>query len=46
MPGGFIAGLGMDIIEVSLYMLNHMRTFAESKVAIASDGPGAELQKS
>ena len=46
MPGGFIAGLGMDIIEASLYMLNHMRTFAESKVAIASDGPGAELQKS
>ena len=45
LPGGFVACLGMDIVEASLYMLNHMRTFAESKVAIASDGPGAERQK-
>lgn len=45
LPGGLIAGLGMDIAEASLYVLNRMRTFAESKVAIASDGPGAEHQK-
>ncbi len=45
LSGGFIAGLGMDIVEASLYMLNQMRTFAESKVTIASDGPGAERQK-
>ena len=35
----------MDIAEASLYMLNYMRTFAESKVAIASDGPGAARQQ-
>ena len=45
LPGGLIAGLGMDIAEAALYMLNYMRTFAESKVAIASDGPGAERQQ-
>ena len=45
LPGGLIAGLGMDMAEASLYMLNQMRTFAESKVAIASDGPGAERQQ-
>ncbi len=45
LPGGLIAGLGMDIAEAALYMLNYMRTFAESKVAIASDGPGAQRQQ-
>ncbi|SHK48335.1 nicotinate-nucleotide--dimethylbenzimidazole phosphoribosyltransferase [Selenomonas ruminantium] len=45
LPGGLIAGMGMDIADASLYMLNHMRTFAESKVAVASDGPGAERQQ-
>ena len=45
LPGGLIAGLGMDIAEASLYMLNNMRTFTESKVPIASDGPGAERQQ-
>ncbi|MCR5756411.1 MAG: nicotinate-nucleotide--dimethylbenzimidazole phosphoribosyltransferase [Selenomonas sp.] len=45
MPGGLVASLGMDIAEASLYMLNDMRTFAECKVAIASDGPGAKRQK-
>ena len=45
LSGGLIASLGMDISEASLAMLNKMRTFAESKVAIASDGPGAERQQ-
>ena len=45
LPGGLIAGMGMDIADASLYMLNHMRTFAESKVAIANDGPGADRQQ-
>lgn len=45
MPGGLIAIQGMDIAEASLYALNYMRTFAESKVAIASDGPGADHQQ-
>ena len=45
LPGGLIASLGMDIAESSLYALNNMRTFTESKVAIASDGPGADKQQ-
>lgn len=45
LSGGLIASLGMDIGEAALTMLNKMRTFAESKVATASDGPGAERQQ-
>ena len=46
LSGGLLAGLGMDIGEASLAMLNDMRTFTECKVAIACDGPGAEKQQS
>ena len=45
LPGGLLATLGMDIAEAALYMLNDMRTFAESKVAIACDGPGTGRQQ-
>ncbi|SFT85160.1 nicotinate-nucleotide-dimethylbenzimidazole phosphoribosyltransferase [Selenomonas sp. GACV-9] len=44
LPGGIIASLGLDITEAALHMLNGMRTFAETKVAVASDGPGAGRQ--
>lgn len=44
LPGGIIAMLGLRIVYASLYMLNEMKTFAETKVSIASDGPGAGKQ--
>ncbi len=43
-PGGLTAMLGLRIVYASLYMLNKMKTFAETKVSIANDGPGAEKQ--
>ena len=44
MPGGLIASLGFELIDASLHILNDMRTFAETKVATATDGPGALRQ--
>lgn len=44
-PGGVTASLGIGLIDASLHMLNDMRTFAETKVAVASDGPGAGKQR-
>ncbi len=44
LEGGFISCLGMKIIDASLHMLNDMKTFRESGVAIANDGPGKERQ--
>ena len=42
---GITACAGALIVEAALAMLNHMKTFEETKVAIANDGPGAEKQK-
>ena len=44
LPGGILASLGMSITEAALHMLNDMRTFADTKVSIAHDGPGASKQ--
>lgn len=44
MPSGLIASLGFELIDASLHILNDMRTFAETKVATATDGPGALRQ--
>ncbi len=42
--GGCICALGMKLIDASLQMMKDMKTFAEAKVAIATDGPGAGIQ--
>ena len=42
--GGCIACLGIKIIDAALHMLNDMKTFAEARVAVAHDGPGAGRQ--
>ncbi len=43
-PGGVVASLGLKLVDAALHMLNDMKTFAEAKVPIAGDGPGAERQ--
>ena len=42
--GGCVCALGMKLIDASLQMLKDMKTFAEAKVAVANDGPGADIQ--
>lgn len=42
--GGCIASLGLRLVTASLQMLNHMKTFSETKVAAANNGPGAYRQ--
>ena len=42
---GITACAGALIIEAALAALNDMKTFEETKVAIANDGPGKEKQK-
>jgi nicotinate-nucleotide--dimethylbenzimidazole phosphoribosyltransferase len=42
--GGCLAALGLKLVDASLHMLNDMKTFAEAKVAVATDGPGAGRQ--
>ena len=42
---GITACAGALIIEAALAILNDMKTFEETKVAIANDGPGKEKQK-
>ncbi|WP_462332557.1 nicotinate-nucleotide--dimethylbenzimidazole phosphoribosyltransferase [Schwartzia sp. (in: firmicutes)] len=42
--GGCIACLGIKIIDAALHMLNDMKTFAEARVSVANDGPGAGRQ--
>lgn len=42
--GGCICSLGMKLIDASMQMMKDMKTFAEAKVAIANDGPGAGIQ--
>lgn len=38
------AALGISLLDASLHMLKDMKTFAEAKVAVAQDGPGALKQ--
>lgn len=42
--GGVISALGMKLIDAGLQMMKDMKTFAEAKVAIATDGPGKGIQ--
>lgn len=41
---GLAAACGLQIIRASLFMLNEMKTFNETNVSTASDGPGAKRQ--
>ena len=43
-PGGVAACLGLKLVDAALHMLNDMKTFAEAKVPVANDGPGAGRQ--
>ena len=43
--GGAIACLGFKIIDAALHILNDMKTFAETRVSVADDGPGANRQE-
>ncbi len=45
MDGGGVACLGISIIDAALHMLNDMKTFEETSVSIAADGPGAKKQQ-
>jgi nicotinate-nucleotide--dimethylbenzimidazole phosphoribosyltransferase len=42
---GIVACLGLSIVQAALFMLNDMKSFAETKVSIADDGPGAGKQQ-
>lgn len=44
LPGGAISCLGRSLVEASLHILNDMKTFAETSVATANDGPGSRRQ--
>lgn len=41
---GLTAACGLQIVRASLFMLNEMKTFDETNVSTASDGPGAKRQ--
>ena len=41
---GLTSICGQQIVRASLFMLDHMKTFEEAKVSVASDGPGAKRQ--
>ncbi|MFV0637137.1 nicotinate-nucleotide--dimethylbenzimidazole phosphoribosyltransferase [Mitsuokella sp. WILCCON 0060] len=41
---GLTAACGMQIVLASLFMLNNMKTFEETKVSIATSGPGSVRQ--
>lgn len=41
---GIAASLGMRLIDAALHMENDMKTFAETAVAVAADGPGKGRQ--
>jgi nicotinate-nucleotide--dimethylbenzimidazole phosphoribosyltransferase len=43
--GGCIACLGLRVVDAALHVLNDMKTFAESRVSAAKDGPGAGRQQ-
>ena len=42
--GGIVACLGLRLIDAALHMLNDMKTFAETAVTVANDGPGKGRQ--
>ena len=42
---GITACLGMRLVYAAVHVLNTMKTFAETKVAVANDGPGAGRQQ-
>ena len=42
--GGLTSCLGFKIIDAALHILNDMKTFAETRVSVADDGPGAGRQ--
>ena len=42
---GITACLGIRLVEAAIHALNSMKTFAEAKVAVANDGPGAGRQE-
>ena len=42
--GGIAASLGMRLVDAALHMENDMKTFAETAVAVAADGPGKGRQ--
>ena len=42
--GGIAASLGLRLIDAALHMANDMKTFAETAVAVAADGPGKGRQ--
>ena len=44
LDGGIISCLGMKLVDAALHMLNDMKTFQESGVSVANDGPGAKRQ--
>ena len=41
---GIAASLGMRLVDAALHMENDMKTFAETAVAVAADGPGKGRQ--
>ncbi len=41
---GIVACLGLRLIDAALHMLNDMKTFAETAVTVANDGPGKGRQ--
>lgn len=41
---GVAASLGMRLVDAALHMENDMKTFAETAVAVAADGPGKGRQ--
>ncbi|MGP1586331.1 MAG: nicotinate-nucleotide--dimethylbenzimidazole phosphoribosyltransferase [Schwartzia sp. (in: firmicutes)] len=43
--GGAVACLGFTIIDAALHILNDMKTFAETRVSVADDGPGKTRQE-
>ena len=42
--GGCIASLGIRIVTAALQLLNQMKTFSETRVCAAIDGPGQKCQ--
>ncbi len=42
--GGITACLGKKLVDAALHMLNDMKTFAETSVPVANDGPGVRRQ--
>lgn len=44
MAGGITACLGKKLVDAAMHMLNDMKTFAETSVPMANDGPGVRRQ--